>query len=76
MKRVSKQMSMKITGGHTAVAWKHDNCYASRDGVAGWELYCPKSKHTLVHIYNGPAHDVRYGTGRTYICPRNKCNAL
>ena len=40
MKKVSKQMSMEISGGHTVVAYPRngpDNEYeASRPGVAGW----------------------------------------
>lgn len=76
MKKVSKQMSLEIVGGHTVVAWKHNGFYASREGVAAWQQTCPKSRHTTFHTYIGPAHDVRYGTGRTYICPSNKCNAL
>lgn len=76
MKKVTKQMSMEVNGGHLAVAWKHTAPGASKEYVAGWEQYCPKSKHTYVHIFNGSTHDVRYGTGRTYICPINKCNAL
>lgn len=75
MKKVSKQMSMEITGGHTAVAWKGDKVYASKDGVTAWQQYCEKANHTTFHTYNGPAFDARYGTGRTYIC-YNWCNVL
>lgn len=48
MKKVSKQMSMEISGGHTVVAYPRngpDNEYeASKPGVAGWVRKCPAKR--------------------------------
>ena len=53
MKKVSKQMSMEISGGHTVVAYPRngpDNEYeASKPGVAGWVRKCPAKGHTTCH---------------------------
>ena len=61
MKKVSKQMSMEISGGHTVVAYPRngpDNEYeASRPGVAGWVRKCPAKGHTTCHEYSGLTYD-------------------
>ena len=79
MKKVSKQMSMEISGGHTVVAYPRngpDNEYeASKPGVAGWVRKCPAKGHTTCHEYSGLTYDPKYGgTGRVYVCRSKGCN--
>lgn len=74
MKKVEKQVSMEISGGHYVSAWPHNAPEASQPGVAGWERYCPNSKHTMVHIFNRTVYYYRWGTGREYACPIKGCN--
>ena len=74
MIKVEKQKSMNINGGHFATAWPSTDLEASQNGVAGWEQKCPKYNHTYVHIFVQTAYSDRYGTGRTYACPKSYCN--
>ena len=79
MKKVSKQMSMEISGGHTVVAYPRngpDNEYeASKPGVAGWVRKCPAKGHTTCHEYSGLTYDPKYGgNGRVYVCRSKGCN--
>lgn len=75
MQKVSNQVSIEIYGGHNVVAYPTgDGVAASKQGVAGWQRYCPKTKHTTIHIFDGYAYDYRQGgTGRRYVCPYKKC---
>ncbi len=81
MKKVSKQMSMEISGGHTVVAYPRngpDNEYeASKPGVAGWVRKCPAKGHTTCHEYSGLTYDPKYGgNGRVYVCRSKGCNQI
>ena len=78
MRKITDQMSMELNGGHNVVAYpKTKDPYekaASQPGIAGWEKKCPKTGHTLVHIYDGIVYDPKMGgDGRRYICPRKNC---
>ncbi|EOS46214.1 MAG: hypothetical protein HFH43_02250 [Lachnospiraceae bacterium] len=74
MKKVEKQISMEINGGHYVTAWPHTAPEASQKGTAGWQQYCPNKKHTKVHIFERETYYYRWGTGRMYFCPASGCN--
>lgn len=76
MKKVDRQESKKIIGGHYCTAWPHNAPEAAKPDVAGWEQHCPKAGHTLIHIYNRTVYYYRWGNGREYFCPRSWCNEL
>ena len=78
MRKVTDQMRMKLNGGHNVVGYPdakdRDEKHASEPGVAGWERKCPKTGHTLVHMYDGIVYDPkRGGDGRRYVCLWKNC---
>ncbi len=78
MRKVTNQMSMKLNGGHTVIAYPRNGPYnefeASKPGVAGWERACPGKGHTSCHIYDGLTYDPKLGgNGRVYKCILKAC---